>query len=69
MFWNVRETCVRPMAISVAAEKNRRERGERYKRNEPTTVGEVYNLLFDAFMSVKGSQVGGGGGDLQCGGC
>jgi hypothetical protein len=21
MFWNVRETCVRPMAISVAAEK------------------------------------------------
>ncbi|KAH0815956.1 hypothetical protein GEV33_006834 [Tenebrio molitor] len=61
MFWNVRETCVLPMAISVAAEKNRRERGERYKRNEPTTVGEVDNLLFDALMSIIW---GGGGGNF-----
>jgi hypothetical protein len=49
--------CARQMVISISAEKDRRERGQRYKRGEPTTVGEVHNLLFQAFMSVKGEGV------------
>jgi hypothetical protein len=53
-------------AFSVSADKDRRERGERYKTRKPMTVGKVHDLLFEAFMSVqKGSQ----GGDLECNRC
>jgi hypothetical protein len=39
--------------------KNPRERGERYKERERARVEEVYDFLFEAFISVqKGSQGG-----------
>jgi hypothetical protein len=46
-----------PVAISVSAEKDPRERGERYKTREPARVEEVHDFLFEAFRNVQnGSQ-------------
>jgi hypothetical protein len=49
------------VAISVSAEKDPRERGERYETREPARVEEVHNFLFEVLemskTGVKGSNL------------
>jgi hypothetical protein len=42
-----------PVALSVSAEKDPRERAERYKTKEPARVEEVHDFLFEAFINVQ----------------
>jgi hypothetical protein len=41
------------MPVAISAEKDLRERGERYKAREPARVEEVHDCLFEAFINVQ----------------